>query len=296
MNYQEFVGSVTGFLRESLPCGTRLELIPLEKNNGVVMDGLSIRRKGQSVAPTIYLEAYYRDYLDGRSLRGIYDQILECCGDGSFEENFDAEFFRDYGRLRPTVVYKLISRRRNEELLTRIPHLPYLDLAIVFYCLLSDTPVGHATVLIHNSHMELWGVGLSDLYRDAKENVKRLLPAKLESMSEVIKELSGGMDEPEDTGVPMYVLTNVRKSLGAACILYDGVLRMCAEKLEGAFYLLPSSVHEVILLPACAVEDRRELRDMVREINATQVRSTEVLSDSVYLYSPESGQLSLAAD
>ena len=68
MNYQEFVGSVTGFLRESLPGGTKLQLIPLEKNNGVIMDGLSIRKEGKRVAPMIYLDAWYREYLDGRSL------------------------------------------------------------------------------------------------------------------------------------------------------------------------------------------------------------------------------------
>lgn len=95
MNYQEFVGSVTGFLRESLPGGTRLQLIPLEKNNGIIMDGLSVRKEGKRVAPMIYLDSYYREYLDGRSLRGICDQILEFCEDSDFEEHFDVDFFRE---------------------------------------------------------------------------------------------------------------------------------------------------------------------------------------------------------
>ena len=49
MNYQEFVGSVTGFLRESLPCDTEIKVVPLEKNNGVILEGLSIRKNGQNV-------------------------------------------------------------------------------------------------------------------------------------------------------------------------------------------------------------------------------------------------------
>ncbi len=293
MNYQEFVGSVTGFLRESLPCGTKLELLPLEKNNGVIMDGLSIRRQGQKVAPTIYMDAYYREYLDGRSLKGICDQILECCEDTSFEERFDTDFFTDYRKLKSTVVYKLVNAEKNRELLKKVPHLPFLDLAIVFYCLLTDTPVGNATVLIHNSHMKLWKVTCSDLYRDAKANTEKLLPARLESMAEVIRELSGGMEDPEEVGVPMYVLTNSQKALGAACILYEGVLKSCADRLGGAFYMLPSSIHEVIMVPAPAVGDEQELIHMVRDINQTQVRSTEVLSDNIYLYSPDSGKLTL---
>ena len=91
MNYQEFIGSVTGFLRESLPGGTKLQMIPLEKNNGVIMDGLSIRKEGKRVAPMIYLDAWYREYLDGRSLRGICDQILECCEEPDLENRFDVD-------------------------------------------------------------------------------------------------------------------------------------------------------------------------------------------------------------
>ena len=172
MNYQEFVGSVTGFLRESLPGGTRLQLIPLEKNNGIIMDGLSVRKEGKRVAPMIYLDSYYREYLDGRSLRGICDQILECCEDSDFEEHFDVDFFREPERVRPTVAYRLINYEKNRELLQEIPHLPFLDLAVIFYSLLKDTPVGHATVLIRNSHLELWGKNTSWLYEAAKENTE----------------------------------------------------------------------------------------------------------------------------
>lgn len=293
MNYQEFVGSVTGFLRESLPGGTRLQLIPLEKNNGIIMDGLSVRKEGKRVAPMIYLDSYYREYLDGRSLRGICDQILECCEDSDFEEHFDVDFFREPERVRPTVAYRLINYEKNRELLQEIPHLPFLDLAVIFYSLLTDTPVGHATVLIRNSHLELWGKNTSWLYEAAKENTEKLLPKRLVSMENMIYELSEGKQEPEYAGVPMYVLTNSRKSFGAACLLYDGVLGECFRRLEESYYLIPSSVHEVILIPASAVGDSRELCALVQEMNRTQVRSTEVLSDTVYLYSEETRRLEM---
>ena len=293
MNYQEFVGSVTGFLRESLPGGTRLQLIPLEKNNGIIMDGLSVRKEEKRVAPMIYLDSYYREYLDGRSLRGICDQILECCEDSDFEEHFDVDFFREPERVRPTVAYRLINYEKNRELLQEIPHLPFLDLAVIFYSLLTDTPVGHATVLIRNSHLELWGKNTSWLYEAAKENTEKLLPKRLVSMEDMIYELSEGKQEAEYAGVPMYVLTNSRKSFGAACLLYDGVLGECFRRLEESYYLIPSSVHEVILIPASAVGDSRELCALVQEMNRTQVRSTEVLSDTVYLYSEETRRLEM---
>ena len=94
----------------------------------------------------------------------------------------------------------------------------------------------------------------------------------------------------------MYVLTNSGKALGAACILYEGMLKYCASWLDSAYYLLPSSIHEVILIPKAAVSNEQELGEMVRDINRTQVLKTEVLSDQIYFYSPESGQLSIVKE
>ena len=284
MNYQEFVGSVTDFLRESLPGGTEMQLIPLEKNNGVILDGLSVRQEGKHVAPMIYLDSYYREYLEGRSLRGICDRILECCENADLEESFFMDFFHDPEKVRGTVVYKIVNYEKNKKLLQEIPHLPYLDLDLVFYCLLPDMQTHHATVLIRNTHLELWKRNTSWLYEAAKENTERLLPRRLVRMDEMICELAGEQPEAIDAGIPMYVLTNERKSYGAACILYEGALEECRETLGEDFYLLPSSVHETILLPVSAVSDCLELCGLVREVNQTQVSDTEVLSDTVYVY------------
>lgn len=296
MNYEEFVSSVTGFLRETLPYGTELSLIPLEKNNGVILEGLSVRKEGEHAAPAIYLDSYYQEYLSGRSLKQIQENILECCEDQDFSNQFDTDFFMDYRKVKPTIVYKLINYEKNKALLERIPHVPFLNLAIVFYCLLTDTPVGNATVLIYNSHMEYWKVTCAELYQEAKRNTPRLLPAEVKSMKEVLLELSDGLDRAEEEQLPMYVLTNTRKALGAACILYDSMLKHCAEWLGTAYYLLPSSIHEMILIPQRVVPDQKDLTAMVQDINRTQVLRTEVLSDQIYFYSPESGQLSMLKD
>lgn len=291
MNYEEFVGNVTGFLQESLPCGTQLQRICVDKNNGVTMEGLSVRKKGQRIAPTIYLEAYYRDYLEGRSLPHIFERILECCEDCGELEDFDVDFFTDYRKVRSMIVYKLVNLEKNRELLSDVPYLPYLNLAIVFYCLLADRGLGQMTVLVRNSHVKLWGVGASQLYRDAVCNSLRLLPAVFLPMEEILAE--EGAVEEEGLHAPMYVLTNRSRSLGAACLLYEDTLKRCSRQLGGDFYVLPSSVHEVILLPAVEELDEQELTEMVQEINATQVKDTEVLSDQIYLYSSREERLSL---
>ena len=117
----------------------------------------------------------------------------------------------------------------------------------------------------------------------------------MEVMTEIIYDSADALDEEmmetffdmnvyEDSAFPMYVATNVFKMNGACILLYDGVLKKFAEKIGSDFYILPSSVHEVIFVPANGDMDARYLIQMVKEVNATEVAPDEVLSDNVYIY------------
>ena len=99
--------------------------------------------------------------------------------------------------------------------------------------------------------------------------------------------------EDEDGRIPMYVLSNKEKTMGAACILYDSILTLIGERLQDDFYILPSSIHECIVVPMNITTTKKELQEMVREINATQVIPEEVLSDEVYTYTREIHRLAL---
>ena len=75
-----------------------------------------------------------------------------------------------------------------------------------------------------------------------------------------------------------------QKMNGAACMFYPGVLEDFGKKLGRDFYLLPSSVHEVILVPADETVSKEALWEIVTDINRTQVAEEEILADSVYYY------------
>ena len=100
--------------------------------------------------------------------------------------------------------------------------------------------------------------------------------------------------EPPEGKTPMYVLTNRKRCNGAACVLYEQVLENFAKKINDNLYILPSSVHEVIMIPASFAGKASQLREMVEEINATQVEDEEVLSDSVYFFNRMTKKLELA--
>lgn len=205
-------------------------------------------------------------------------------------QKIDMEFFNDYEKVKERICFKLIHYKRNESLLHGIPHFAYLNLAVVFYYAYEGKELGKGTILVRNSHMKSWGVTREELYQAAKENTRRIFPPELVNMEDLIQRMTE-REEVEEL-FPMFVLTNTCKQFGAVCILYKEQLEQVAAKMKKNLYLLPSSVHEMILLPDCG-ERPETLRRMVEEVNETQVAEEEILSDSVYYYDRMVGQVSL---
>ena len=149
---------------------------------------------------------------------------------------------------------------------------------------------GTASMMIRNEHLEMWGVTPNDIYKKAKENTWRLLPSEFHCMKLLLEEYVSDNNYPG--GDVLYVLTNKIRSFGAAVILYEGCLEMIAEFLEDNYYVLPSSIHEVIIVSEKdAPWGGVGLSEMVAEINMTQVDAEEVLSDSAYFYDREKKKL-----
>lgn len=180
-----------------------------------------------------------------------------------------------------------------------IPHIEFLDLSIVFQYLVTQEDLGMAAILIHNVHQKLWGVSVEDLYQAAKENTRALLKYEIKSMSEVLFDIieEAGTEEPDDyimemsDSIPMYVLTNKRRVDGAACMLYPDLFRHFSDKIGKNLFIIPSSIHEVLILPADHDVQELEVRRMIKEVNDTQVSTEEILSYSLYFYDRQVGEI-----
>lgn len=285
MKISEFTQKVRDAVAEQLGEEYRVELREVKKNNGVILQGLLIISSEENVIPTIYLEPFHAAYEDGVPMGEITDRILDIYREETPKGNINMDFFSSFQRVKERICYKLIRRQENEELLNDIPYVEFLDLAVCFYYAYSGTILGEGTILIHNSHMKLWNVSTQELMKLAIENTPRLFPAKLAPMAEVLREIMdvGGISdfEPE---IPLKVLTNNRRTHGAVCILYPGMLEKIAEKTGKNYYIIPSSVHEVILLEETGEEKAEDLKKIIREVNRTHVSAEEVLSDNLYFY------------
>ena len=275
------------------------------KNNGVVLSGITMMQDDSNISPTIYLNHYYEAYESGEITLGcIVEDVLDTYERNKVKRSVDMRFFMNYENIKDKIIFKLIHAERNEALLKDVPHIRYFDLAIVFQCLVSEEMFGNATIMIHKAHLKLWQTTVEELYERALQNTPKLQRYDIKSMRDVLgemmlleemegrstKETEEYLKELPDS-VPMYVLSNKSRVQGATCILYPNILKDFAAAIRNDFYILPSSIHEIILLPAEGEEDVEALKNMVREVNESQVEREEVLSDSVYYFDWKQNEL-----
>jgi hypothetical protein len=278
--------------------GYKVDEVTVDKNNGVCLEALLIKKNGLNLSPTIYLNSFYEDHLDGENLHDCASRLVRDYKAALPDEGIDISFFTDYERVKERLAFKLISSELNEELLKNIPHIPFLDLEIVFYYSVEMRGVEGGAILIRNSHMEHWGVGTEDLMRDSLENAPKLLPGTFKDiygmMETMCPDKAGEItDDIRDLG--LYVVSNDHLTLGAAVMLYPGMMEGVADMTGGSFYIIPSSIHELLVITEKNVNDIKNLRDMIRMINRTQVLPQDVLSDSLYYFDKETGKITVAS-
>lgn len=294
MKLDEFAGKVCAAVQNELGADYRIELKEVRKNNGVLMRGLMVFSDRVNIVPTVYLESFWEAYENGISFAAVVRRIVKLYREEVPEKDIDMDFFRYFDRVKDRICYRLVRREGNEELLKECPHVEFLDLAICFFYAYDGTRIGEGSILIKNAHALRWGVRTGELMRCAETNTARLFRWESFSMEELLREnedFEFGKETDQNAGpgkradtVPMRVLTNEKRIHGAVSMIYRGVLEKLAEEVKKSFYILPSSIHEVILLADTGRETADGLKQMIREVNAAHVAPEEVLSDSLYYY------------
>lgn len=294
MGYQEFLYAVEKELNKRLKEGVKASVYTAVKNNGKEKKGVMIERTGSNTAPTIYLEGFFVRFQRGESMEKLIGEIMAFYESVGEEQIWDPAQFEDYSEIRNKIVFKLVHKMKNKALLKKVPYVDVLDLAIVFYVLLDLDKKGTASIQISNDHLEKWGISRDELFTEAVKNVKTVLPAEFFTMQHAIAEMLEVTEDREAENLlresrknkkdVMYVLTNSARNYGAACMIYPHVLEMIGDMLKEDYYILPSSVHEVIIVPESRGLDPDEMDEMVNEINETQVEPEEVLSSHAYFY------------
>lgn len=329
MRYLEFLEkvkeTVSKKVSERYGDGYVVTIKKVLKNNNQSKEAVLISSSKADVTPTIYLKEYYCEYKNGKTLDVIANDIISIYEKSRLDDDVNVELFKDFDKIKDRIVFKLINTNSNSRILAKVPHRTFMDLSIVCFCILDNKMMGKATALIHNSHIVLWGISEEELFSIAIKNTPKIMKPVIKSMRDVLSEIltfnlmeevgivkeENDMVMSEETvvykskaddildridgmqdGINMYVLTNSLKLYGASCIAYRDCLKTFAEEHDTEeVYIIPSSVHEVILIPHIGFMNPTEINDMIEQINTTEVEATDVLSNHIYKYRRETNEI-----
>lgn len=311
MDYQRFLCVVEKKMNQRLKGGITASIHIAVKNNGKIKKGIMVENPKVNISPTIYLEEFYERFQKGESLESIICDLIDFYEAVKYEESWDTSKVECYEAVQDKIVFKIIHTEENRNLLKEIPHIDILDLSVVFYVLLEVKKDGTATMMIRNEHLEIWGMKEEELFPLACKNAQKILPVRLFMMKEIVEEiLNPESEEPqnvldlpelfkrgriqkeeniegssEETAADvMFVLTNSCRSYGAACLLYPDIMDVIGTIMGESFYILPSSIHELILVPQSKGLGKPEMEELVKEVNETQVKDEDQLSEHIYIY------------
>lgn len=294
MQIEEFINIVEQKLTKRLNHGEKLIVDSCLKNNGVHLTGLQLLRQDEIASPVVYMEPFYKSYLDDNSkedyiIDSIYRILME--SSGRIVGQRAIERFGKWKNAKKYVYAKIINRVWNKELLQNVPHRNMMDLSIVYYVRVTDLDNEQlGSIMINNQHISIWGVDESELYDSAVKNLESD-GAKIVNITDI---LGDKIKKQKPDGFKMYIVTNSSKIFGASELLNKSALRQVADMFNDNVTIIPSSINELIVIP-CSWMNCSEIVEAVEFINGNFVKQEEVLSNHVYIYDRNDEVVSIAA-
>ena len=311
MEYDIFKETLKNKVSDLLEGSPDIQIRRYVKVNGISYDGLTVFCPDSNLSPTIPLTEFYEQYTAGRSMDAIAAEVVSFYNEYKVPMKVSVDHLSDYGKVKDKLRIRLLNRAMNIERLSDVPFREVLDLAACLYMEIEGLGIPNATCPVRNKELEAWGKTFEEVYADAEENMMRYEPGELKAIGEVIKGLRLELEEmavkadkprdffltddvPEESPAHMFVLTTKGKTFGAAAMLDHTALRTLGELCKADIYVIPSSIHEVILLPDEPEVSVDVLRDMVTGINRTEVPRGDILSNHIYLYKMDRDEIVIA--
>ena len=303
MNFEAFMDSIKKHIKEYLPESyqdAQVTIREQQKLNNRYM-GLTVIRPGDDRIPTINLTDLYRQSYENQRFRitDVLEQISQIIQ--REPERFDVSRLTQYKEAKKHLFMRVSNIEENLQVLDNVPYVERADLAITFHIAVEENEVGRASAIVTNNMMENFGVTRNQLYKDALENSSFIAPVMIDNLGELVgrmeieeMEARGASEEEirkaeeriyvESQYNPMFVVTNETLLYGGSAIFYPGVMDQLGEVLNGDFFILPSSVHETLVVPDDGRISCHELKAMVMAINEKEVAPEDRLADEVYHY------------
>ena len=303
LSYNQFKNLVLESFKNYLPekyQNCELEQTENKKVN-CILEGFCVKIPDSNVAPTIYFDDLYMNYMECKDIHKVLRSAANTIEESL--ENLPMIDVKDFYKNTDDIILQLMNTKQNEKILSQIPHREFQDLSIVYKKLIDNETIGKGTALITNELMSCMNLNEEELFQLASQNTPQLMPFKIYSSNELIKNLltQEGFSQEEieeytqDIPCDMWVLTNTEKFYGSSVLLYPDELQKVASKVNDNLYIIPSSIHDIIAVSA-SLNEPDNLAEIVAMVNGTEVNLEERLSNQVYYFDRESKSLSLATD
>ena len=284
LKYDEYKTEIINRIQDYVPDKFKNYTVELTKVNKVneSFDALCFIDKNKSVntSPVVYIDILYSYYADCKNIELVLRNAANIITEGF---NMVNKIYVP-NNIKDNVVLILINADANNELLKTVPHRKFLDLAFVYRWIINKDVNGLAGAIVNNDLVTHFNLNTDELFELAKANTRRLLPPKVETLKESMLRMGAPKELFENTPeYPIFVLSNKSGIEGAASIVFDDVLIEIKSKIKENFYILPSSINEVIIVPESFAKPDF-IRRMVKDVNNTIVDKAERLSDSIYFY------------
>lgn len=287
ITYEEFKQELLEQIQETVDGKTEAYITTVQKNNQSEKEGIFIRTQNMNMVPVIYLSDLYQEYINGAAIEKCVEEVIEIVREKSYKI---PSVFIEWEVAKEWLQVNLINRKWNEEIIKDMPHREWCDLAMICRLVIARAEYGEASCNVTNRMLEKWGISQQELWEAAEQKLQE----EEYAVEDIMTLISEVCDVPDNELFGnQYVLTNAEKRYGAGGILRSDILKNFAEETGGSYYILPSSIHETILVPDKGDIMAEELKEMVKEVNETQVTREEWLSESVYYYDCETGDVEM---
>ncbi|WP_285824133.1 DUF5688 family protein [Schaedlerella arabinosiphila] len=292
MSYAEFKEALKKQVQEKSDADVEVKIIPILKNNQTESENLTYTGKNYNLFPSIRLKEFYKKYQE-LGMDWCVDAAVSILGD--VKKISKDQLIGTWESAKGRIVMELVKRSWNQERLGDIPYKAFLDLAIIYRLKLCECRSGDVVHTVTNEMMEYWNITGKELDEAAFANLQKEDFMITDLKQEICNVMQVPMEQnPEnDDKEWAYVFTNRRRTRGAIAMLRTDLLDAFAKAQEMDFFILPSSVHDVLLVPAKNDENISKLRKTVRDINEDTLEPEEWLSDEVYYFRRSTGAVEL---
>ena len=204
--------------------------------------------------------------------------------------------YTDFSDVADRLSFKLINLKKNKWVLSDVPYRQFEDLALVPIYIFDDDD-GSGNILIKNNHLRYWDITSEELWENVMESAVKIAPVKIRNIIQTLEEIRKiriiGYENPDR----MLVVSNEDNFFGAGAIFYPGVLKDLARRFGTDLYVVPASVHEVIVVSAKDKEDGYDIiHEILEDVNAHDIPPMDILSNNVYIYDCKSDKLSICKE